>query len=86
MRCGGEREVEAALSGPIQNPQLRNALWGVFLSVTTPASAGRGIGLDSWFLLGRLCFSPYDLVSILDLIFGTYGFVDYSGRFKLGLT
>ena len=76
----------AALSGPIRNPQLHNALCDVFLSVTTSAWAGRGVGLDSWFLVGRLCFSRGELVSILDLIFETYGFVDFLGRFKLGLT
>ena len=79
-------EVAAALSGPIRNPQIRNALCDVFLSVTTSARAGRGIGLDSWFFAGRLCFSRGELVSILDLIFETYGVVDFLGRFKLGLT
>ena len=78
-------EVAAALSGPIRNPQLHNALCDVVLSGTTPALVGRGIGLGSWFLVGRLRFSPVELVSILDLIFGTYVFVDFLGRFKLGL-
>ena len=79
-------DVAAAFSGPIRNPQLRNALCDVFLSVTTSAWAGRGIGLDSWFFAGRLCFSRGELVSILDLIFGPYVLVDILGRFKLGLT
>ena len=78
--------VVAALIGAIRNPQLYNALCDVVLPGTTPAWAGRGIGLDSWFLVGRLCFSRGELVSILDLIFLTYRFADFLGRFKLGLT